>query len=595
MATPNGIGAEWDEKNLPRHALADAARARDVRNGRFDFDDLQLRQAPGAAAFDQDPALLDREAVLDEFLAHPFSQLLRLLIDAGVRDVGWVASLDMASEVRARRQASMIGPYLAYAWSNYISFAPWYKRFGEDTEKKAMFWARFGFAKPPVQSLVDQRFKELEAQWGVVAAVVRMLIANAVSYVPWLGDVVYGDGRAGVSRAEMEHCCEAFPGHECAKPTAETMRSDDAEDVNDARTKANRKLGDDEEDLETNRRHRESLRRPDGTLVTYRYFLIDGCWWRSLDLSAGFRKYEHFKWFGFIVYFLTGAIPGLPLDVVVAPADVQEYDLNPDGFAGLEASLGRSPLAAGYDSYCSTRPVATFHTLHRRALVAPRRGGHDPARRARWGTDKWDEDGIPRCPNCRGEGVVVGASIISQEPFLRFECRLQPLPGCKGMHMISCLEDAIALLPLTRLTEPYESIRYMRNNSENTHQVQARRHEFASKDSAHALGRLQSVPAQRLRIWACLLLDWYRASLRNGWLEAEQLAVVRHRIEPVILSGHIDPITHEVLKSGKGTPDLQDRLAAREAAGLYRPSGPAWDWFLGDLQRLREQGVAAPW
>jgi hypothetical protein len=375
------------------------------------------------------------------------------------------------------------------------------------------------------------------------------------------------------------------------------MRSDDAEDVNDARTRANRNLGDDEEDLQNNRRHRDSLRRTNGTIATYRHFLIDGCWWRSLDLSAGYRKYEHFKWFGFIVYFLTGGIPGLPLEVVVAPADVQEYDLHPEGFIGLEASLGRGPLVVATDSYCSTRPVATFHTRHRRALIAPRRGGHDPKRRAGWGTEKFDEDGVPRCPNCRGEGVVVGASVISQEPYLRFECRLQALKGCdKGTpHMISCLEDAIALLPLPRVAEPYWSIRYMRNTSENTHAVQARRHQIAAKDSAHALGRLQSIPAQRLRIWACLLLDWFRASLRNGWLEPEQITVVRHRIEPVALSGRIDPITHEVLDPGKGTALLQERLAAREADGFYRPSGPAWEWFLADLQRRRDDGEAVPW
>jgi hypothetical protein len=135
----------------------------------------------------------------------------------------------------------------------------------------------------------------------------------------------------------------------------------------------------------------------------------------------------------------------------------------------------------------------------------------------------------------------------------------------------------------------------MRHMFESTHSAQTQRHAIASKHSSGALGRLQSVPAQRLRIWACLLLDWYRASLRNGWVEPEQLVVVRHQTNPVMISGAIDPVTHEVLRHGRGTSMLLDRLAEREAAGSYRSSGPAYQWFVQELRRLRAAGVATPW
>jgi hypothetical protein len=190
---------------------------------------------------------------------------------------------------------------------------------------------------------------------------------------------------------------------------------------------------------------------------------------------------------------------------------------------------------------------------------------------------------------------VLRAVVDAGTPFLICECRFHHFTGCKGQFKTPCLDDPLALLALPRVTEMYWTTRYMRHTFESTHSAQTQRHAIGGKQKPKALGRQQSVPAQRLRAWACLLLDWYRASLRNGWLEANQLVVVRHRIQEKVISGSIDPITHEVLRSGRGTSLLQERLAEREAAGLCLPYGRKAEWFMEETASSRAAGVAIPW
>jgi hypothetical protein len=102
------------------------------------------------------------------------------------------------------------------------------------------------------------------------------------------------------------------------------------------------------------------------------------------------------------------------------------------------------------------------------------------------------------------------------------------------------------------------------------------RFKIAGKELADCLGRA-SLPAQRLRIQAALLLIWARLSLCNGWVVPALIDVRVNSARPVNLSGQQDRRSLEQREPGGiGTSRLRRLLTERQRLGLDAPYGAAY-------------------
>jgi hypothetical protein len=115
----------------------------------------------------------------------------------------------------------------------------------------------------------------------------------------------------------------------------------------------------------------------------------------------------------------------------------------------------------------------------------------------------------------------------------------------------------------------------VRSNFENTFELVRDRFAIAGKDPRGQLAR-PGVPPQRLRASVGLLLDWFRLSLRQGWLEPVELIVRPNDSEPERLSGRQDRRSGQVIRVGVGTERLGELLRERAEANLELPYGPSW-------------------
>jgi hypothetical protein len=600
MKSQRSPGEEFDNENLPRGAVQRASELRPPREGRRrGYQDLEVVRYVGVAAFSEDPVLRDPRLVLGELLEHEVSALLFGPIYAKETDVGLVAEPDMLGELRwelqkkkSRRAGNFVAAYLGYVLSGYTRVYSWHAHVKSDTE----FWRLCGFPECPNFRTLDLRFAELEEYWRIFAAVTRFMVRTASTHLPDLCDVVFGDGRAFVSGSRLERVTEKTAGRKRSKKNAKDelqrqfLESAPAKQIDKLRADelARMERTGEEQQVEHVRGERRTVRHG-GKEWEIRLHHTESGDWKSRDTTCSLRVYGEKVWFGGLVYYLTGAIPALPVEAVTNGADVQEYDFMPDAMSGLRASRGgTSPYLWATDSMGSNDPVAAFLTAHQCSLVAPRRGRENKRIRDGWRKDLVDEDGCPRCQFCRGEGYYdvpgLGLVFVNDEPYITYRCRFPLFPSCREEQRIACREHPLLLLGLSRLTESYWTTRYMRNPSEGTNAQQQQRHGEAAKHSFNALGR-PAVPAQRLRIWAGMLIDWFRASLRCGWLDPVGLQVIR--FEPVreVVSGSLDGLTRELQADGFGSctfPTVTSgngfasswRIPARRE-GRLRGSGPA--------------------
>ena len=81
-------------------------------------------------------------------------------------------------------------------------------------------------------------------------------------------------------------------------------------------------------------------------------------------------------------------------------------------------------------------------------------------------------------------------------------------PECKRTQSIRCSEEWLMLLPLSRTQELYHAVRHAHSNKENTFGLPRERFGIVGKDLTGQLAR-PGVPAQRLRAWAGVMVDWF--------------------------------------------------------------------------------------
>jgi len=173
--------------------------------------------------------------------------------------------------------------------------------------------------------------------------------------------------------------------------------------------------------------------------------------------------------------------------------------------------------------------------------------------------DEYDRHGIPRCRHCGGPGDLTGPGLgfhlPGDKPVLRFRCQLNLTPECKGQQQIACSTEPRLLIPLSRLSEPYNALRVAGKNMERLWRHWRDRYAVAGKNIDARTLRRQSLPCQELRAEAARLIEWFRVLLREGWLGS------RRR------SAETDPT------SISGEKRLSSILAARDRHGVNLPYG----------------------
>jgi hypothetical protein len=544
--------------------------------------EIGLFQLPQAGQFSDDDCLGDPVALIREFLRHPFAEVLRDLTEgsAAADDLG-IRGGTGSQRGRPREDGNWPALYLGFVLGRDPSLHAWVKE-----QQSSTIWRVCGFRRPLSYPCVYLRFRELEEHWQAFAFVAQALIFSAKQRETRIGQIVVVDATHSVTSAKLEHCCP--DAHACDRAGTDPVRHADEATVKENRW---READEDEPldgeglppDPERNRQGIEVVRRWDGRELVHATFYIQGHWYRSLDLDAGVRRYDNGKaWPGFFWQTAGDAFTGSPLSVEVFPADVQEFDGYSRLFEHLVAAIGEPPRIVSTDKHYSFRGFYEWNTRRGVAVVGPRKTRSNRKTRADWRTDMYDEDGIPRCRHCGGEGDQDGPGLglsfsRSGDPGLRYRCLVPFDSACAGVQFVCCSEEWLMLIALSRKTELYHAIRRItQHNKENIHEVWRKRYLAAGKDGSSRLCR-PGIGPQRLRAWSCVLLDWFRLSLRNGWLDPIELPVKLNGQAPKLLSGIQDRRTGAIVVPGDGTEWLHSRLTLRREAGTHLPYGPQWD------------------
>jgi hypothetical protein len=550
------------------------------------FNELVLWRVRGIAEFSDDGSLGDGLALIRAFRAHPAAKALD---EALAREMGsdFLGQPRAAAPARGRpREAgSWACLYLAFVLSRLPSLQAWV--FGKRSDP---IWEACGFRRPLSYQAVYEHFRLLEDCWEAFASAARTLIREAKLVEDRIGQIAVVDATHWFSPYQLEHCCRDAEACEAAGGWRLTPADDQT--VKEAR------WSEAEEDETTDTATVTTDRTRLGVEVvagrSYAVFRIKGHLFRTLDLDAGVRRYGDSKaWVGGLLQAAVDAFTGSPLAVEVFPADVQEYDAYPFLFDGLCNAIGTPPYIVSVDRLYSIRAFYEWNVRRGVAIVAKRKRRPNRQKHSDWRAESFDEDGIPRCGRCGGEGNQdapgLGLTFTrSGEPVIRFVCRVPFDEGCHGVQQIYCQDEWAMLVPLSRRTDLYHSIRRVtHHNKENVYRIWRKRYTVAGKDGSSQLCR-GGIGAQRLRANACLLLDWYRLSLRNGWISPEGLDIKVARLDVERLSAIQDRRTGAIIEPGVGTDWLEQRLETRVAQRLHLPYGERWETKKAQvLQTLR--------
>jgi hypothetical protein len=574
----------FDDHELGRGRLAQEADrevGRPVRMGarRKTAAQLGLWVLSGASAFDSDGVLTNPRAVIREIAAQPIGRFLVAAYDPRLEaEIGVVADPDVEF-VRARKPGpdpmagSWILAYLFFVLSENDDFTHFWS--GTPLED----WLMFGFPRRPSRALVSAQFARLEDHSRYLAAARRLLIGLAKEAYPQTGRLVSADATPWVSPARLDHCCPDPSVCHALGPIAKEVRTS-SEAMHEDRQ---REVDETEEvdpfpESARGRQGRETFESATGRLFEFRYFLIKKHRFRTLDLSSGLRVYGKRSWFGGLTEVMTDFLWGLALELEVFPADVQEADHLPPLLANATEALGEAPYLLSVDRAYTTRNGFKFATRRGVTLVGTPRG-LEPRRRLSYRTDLFDEWGVPRCQGCGGEGDVLSAGRgliwVGGQPVIRFGCRVPRTSRCRSLQHLPCSADYRFVLPIPQISVIYQAAAHYHHNREGTHDQQRDRYNTSGKDRSSSLTR-NGVGAQQLRSEAALFLDWFRALLRNGVLEATTLDITRNASRPQLRSAVQDRRSGLIVAPGMGDTAIRRLQRDRQASGADVPYGAHW-------------------
>lgn len=391
-----------------------------------------------------------------------------------------------------------------------------------------------------------------------------MIIRQAVRHDPEIADFWMVDSTGWQTPSGLEHCCtdkkrcrELLEAQGKTKPRKKKELPPDGDDSPKDDMVPAEDAGGDElvrgsgrgaperlrlapADLVEKERHKEQATPepdpempPDSVIEpldedeTFQYLLINGYRYRTRDKTAGLRHYSSGKgrtWFGGYGNPAVNYKYGAPIAVETFAADDQEWDHYDDLFQAGVAATGKTPLAVSGDRGFALKDFFEYNTRRGVATVVPHRATPAQPERIYMRSDRFDEHGVPRCEHCGGEGDMDGNGLgwylgNSGEPRIRYRCKV-PVPGvvgCTKQQSIACNEEWRLLQPLN-LTQPlYHALREMHFTFERIFDHWRKRYGVYGKNPSSCLRR-KGVPAQRLRAEAALFLDWFRISLRHGFL-----------------------------------------------------------------------------
>jgi hypothetical protein len=540
---------------------------------RHSYNTLEFGVIPRASAFDDDPLLCSPIHLIPELRQHECTALLREAVRSQL-DCG-----------RKRWDGDWPALYLFYVQTGERSMRRFHRVWGPI----AFPVCGFGSWIPSYQELYH-RFIELERCWTAFADAVELLIQQALKYEPRISQVIMADSTHALSAASIEHACTEADNCKGDRPGHRSpFATDKPEEVARARSEESEYEPADDTARYAGtltRRGIETYTNPSGRVMHYRLVFADDHWGRSLDLISGFRRYNTRKsWFGTLVPALITPVVGLPLCVEPMPADIQEWDAYPRLFERVCRILGRPPLAVTGDRGFGLRDFYEFNIRRGVAVVGPRRKRGKIETHLDWRDKRgrWDEDGVPRCPICGGEGRQDGAGLglyfdEAGNPRIRFVCATPYGPRCRKVWSIACAEEWADLIALSRVNPLYWDLRHGHHNLEGVFDHARDRHRVDGKDVSSRLLRA-GVPAHRLRRWSSLLLDWFRVDLRHGWITSHGLDVTPNDPTLARHSTIQDARSGAITAAGKGSEWYARRIAERRDNGTHLPYGPAWEQF----------------
>jgi hypothetical protein len=520
------------------------------------YEATTISAVPKAAAFSTDEELSSALDLIVELQAHEFGAAL-MELTMPHHHVG-----------RRRTPGSWIMVYLIYVCMALTSM----KQFHRHLRKIVFPLCGFGDWIPAYTEMTE-RFKELVGAWECFVDAVALLIATVDPYVPQLGHCGFVDATSFLSpHVVLDACTDP---EECrAAGDDSPWRIASASAIEQARAKDAEKEPD-EHDLQPDLTRRGLIRltQPSGQLVWYRRFFANGHWGLCLDLTAGFRRYgAGTSWLGGLT--LAYVVPpfGLPLAISPVPADIQEWDAYPPLFDLICRILGHPPLVVSVDRGPAIKAFYLYNTLRGVAVAGPRRLRPNIETHLDWRHPKgiYDEDGVLRCKHCRLPGRQHGSGLglyftDKGEPRIRSRC-VTPFddPRCAELQSESCLTDPVNIIPLSRVHPLYSDARYVHHNKESVFHHERQRSATNGKDQSMRLN-VAGVPAQRLRGWASLFLDWFQLALRHGFIEPRTMTVKRNPLVLTELSSKVDPRTGAILRAGVGADRYLNRLDERRA------------------------------
>jgi hypothetical protein len=470
---------------------------------------------PGATEFTDDPNFGDPAWIITALQRHP--DILDPLLQA----------TDQSKRYGRRRLPGKWALIqLAFTLSGQVDVEAFCNAY-----RSSSIWTLAGFPNGmPTPHTVWNRLTELEPYADAFVEAANKLIRRCVRHEPKIIDHVWTDGTGFETHARLEHCCDdrakckaagGKPAQFLPRATEELVQEkrheESAQEEAASRSKENSFAP--ISGPATATRHRKR-RRP------YRYFEIGGHRYRTLDPDAGARRYTRQSgpdrvWFGGLEQAAVSFYLGAPLALNLIPADHQEFAEWPELLRRLERAAGRKPKAVAFDRGYSVKEVFAHNTRAGIATVAPWRKPTRNATREQMDTELYDRHGIPRCQHCGGPGDIespgLGFYVARGEPRLRFRCQVRVTGSCDRLQSIACSEEWRLLVPLSRRSPLYHALSRRSKNYERTFRHWRSRYLVAG-NGVDARPKRPGIAWANLRASAALLLEWFRISLRHGWL-----------------------------------------------------------------------------
>lgn len=415
---------------------------------------------------------------------------------------------------------------------------------------------------------------------AVIAEAADRVIANAMKHDPDIGRVTHVDASGSHSPAVLHHACEDLVA--CAAATGlKNLEAATSKSVKKGRER------DVEEAADPTRLHPDAPQvvvRPQTTeRGDFKQFVwIGGHRFGLHDPDAGIRAYQNPDgskkefWVGLLEIIAVCGKYGGKLQGVIAPASKQEFNLYFPLMRKLEKTLGgRWPEAVTGDKGLSINKIFRFNTRRGIASIFPFRKPHAHiTSREQMRYERIDEHGVVRCEHCGGECEQEDFQLVPSgdtvRPIFIVRCKRKLEDECAQSQTVDPEKLVAAdtrysgtrsisngyrlLIPVPRTEERYYALKAAHKNMERTFHHQRQRYRTIGNDETGKLKRF-GIGAHQLRSELARLMEWFRLSIRFGWIGSER----RYR--------------KIILVTRRGHRALASVMASRIRRGLQIPYG----------------------